>query len=275
MASLSLAHIYYEPLDAMSWYATATVSGTVAAPLILWCKSCTPLRPYPSINDIHHIQAKHLSWQKLPEQTPLSILAVAHSKRQQQRDGVRLLLRHLLNQLNLIDDLDDAQFPYRLVTCGYYICFSHSDDHTQRFTNKCADKSLHHYELQSKVAVAISRYRPIGIDIEAQLVAWRVVQRYYHSNELALLNQLAIAQRNITARYLWQLKESLIKVHNYTLAQGLGIDYSVILPLLITKIENSTDNNSDQKISIVTTHLYKSTSYQIAILPKLQTLVVF
>ena len=268
MASLSLAHIHYESLDAMSWYATATVSGSVTAPLVLWFKCYTPLKPYLNTHDI---QAKHLSWQRLPEQTPLSILAVAHSKRQQQRDGVRLLLQHLLNQLNLVDDLDDAQFPYRLVTCGYYICFSHSDDHTQRFTNKCANKSLHYHKLQSKVAVAISRYRPIGIDIEAQLVAWRVVQRYYHPNELTLLNQLALAQRDITARYLWQLKESLIKVHNYTLAQGLGIDYSVILPLLIAKIEN----NTDQKISIITKHLYRSTSYQIAILPKLQTLVVF
>lgn len=270
MASLRLAHIHYEPLDAMSWYATATVSCTIAAPLILWLKPCTPLMPYPNLA-INDINIKPLNWQKLSQQTPLSVLAVAYNKRQQQRDGVRLLLQHLLNQLNIIDGLDDAKFPYRLVNCGYYICFSHSDDHTQRFTNKSAEQSLHQYRLQSKVAVAISRCRPIGIDIEAQLVAWHVVQRYYHTNELALLNQLPIAQRDITARYLWQLKESLIKIHNYKLAQGLGIDYSAILPLLINKIEDNTDQN----MNIMTIHLYQTTTYQIVILPKLQTLVVF
>lgn len=267
MSTLSLTHIHHQSIDTMSWCATAMVSCTITAPLVLQLNAFTALRPYLAAG----IDAKNLSWQKLAQQPPLSVLKVACRKRQQQRDGVRLLLQYLLDKLNLIDTLEDSKFPYRLSTSRYYVCFSHTDKHDERFTRDSVSTSAYSYKLQSKVAVAISQRQAVGIDIESQLIAWHIIQRYYHINELTLLNQLSVAQRDIVGRYLWQFKESLIKIHNYKLAQGLGMDYSPLLLLLIDTITTYVHGSSD---IIIDTTLSLAVTYRIVILPEQQTLIV-
>ena len=168
------------------------------------------------------------------------------SKRQVQRIGVRMLLQQLLDRLNIVDVLDDSAFPYRLIHSRYYVCFSHS---------------------AQQVAVAISRQHPVGIDIELGAIKWHVAQRYYHVEELTVLQRLPQAQRDIVSRLLWQTKESFIKINQYTLAEGLGISYLSVVQALIKE---------DAK------HLSSTRSFQdhyerhkILLLPQRQLVIVF
>ncbi len=165
-------------------------------------------------------------------------------ERQQQRKGVRDLLQHLLQKLAIYDDLDETQFPYRLIHHRYYVCFSHSVD---------------------RVAVVVSSHRPVGIDIEVQSVKWSIVQRYYHTDELAVLDKLNTIKRAHLSRLLWQVKECFIKVHNYTLAQGMGINYAQLIDELLI----NTDNEDITPIRIKDTQ----SIYRIVLLPKLRIII--
>ena len=275
---VTLDLICYEQLDATSWCATATITTALTAPALLWYGLSGRLAPY-----LNHLATlitaadiRQRYWKKVRQQKPLSVLDVAYHKRQQQRRAVRLLLTHLLTRLNITDHLDDSEFPYRLSDSGYYVCFSHTDDHAQRFSNQSNYRQSFQYTLKSKVAVAISLRRALGIDIETQLIAWSTVQRYYHTSELALLLAMPKLQRDIIAKHLWQLKESFIKVNNYKLAQGLGIDYSRIIPRLI----DSNHNEHNERLIIGVDEVFskvagKQSGYQIALLPKQQTLIIF
>lgn len=179
-----------------------------------------------------------------------SVTDVAYFKRQRQRQGVRLLLQVLLSKLAIIDVIDESQYPYRLVNSGYYVCFSHSDG----------------ADLVDKVAVAISHHRPIGIDIETQAVKWQVAQRFYHPTEMTLLLTLPMDQQAIIARYLWQIKESFIKIYQYNLAQGLGMDYTQIIPMLIKNLDSL-----DRLIAIDD----NQTNYNIALSVHQQTVIIY
>lgn len=174
-----------------------------------------------------------------------------HDKRKQQRDGVRLLLKALLNILNIIDILDETKFPYRLVDSGYYVCFSHSGE----------------YQSNYQVAVAISQCHAIGIDIETQEVTRSVAQRFYHIDEIATISTLPIEQRALVVKQLWQIKESMIKIKQYKLAHGLGINYVKVIPALVKGL-------SRQPISspILIDHIEE---YRIALLSRQQTIIVF
>lgn len=86
------------------------------------------------------------------------------------------------------------------------------------------------------MAVILSQHRPAGIDIEANEVAWQVVRRFYADKEKAVLQRLPAWQRDAIAKRLWQIKESYIKVYQYTLAQGLGIDYAYLIEDLIDSV---------------------------------------
>ena len=165
-------------------------------------------------------------------------------ERQQQRKGVRDLLQCLLYKLNIRDDLDETQFPYRLTIHRYYVCFSHSVD---------------------RVAVVVSTHRPVGIDIEIQSVKWSIVQRYYHVDELAILTQLDSIERDYVSRLLWQIKECFIKVHDYTLGQGMGVNYAHLINELSIKI------NDDSLMPIAIQDM--QSSYQIMLLREQQIVI--
>lgn len=204
----------------------------------------------------------------------LSVREIAYNRRQQQRQGVRLLLQKLMTKLAISDSLDESRFPYRLIESNYYVCFSHSAD---------------------KVAVVISQRRAVGIDIESHNIAWSVVQRFYHANEIALLTALSDAHRTLIAKYLWQLKESFIKIHQYKLTQGLAIDYSPIITELLASVHQPQRLTAAKlilvelatPISILTpvlksvatvapiTDCKQQSHYHIALLPLQQSLVVF
>ena len=83
---------------------------------------------------------------------------------------------------------------------------------------------------------------------------------------MAMTAALAEFERDSVIRCLWQIKESFIKIHQYTLAQGLGMDYSAIIPDLIKSFEDD---------SPLLTMTDNDNSYCITAIPSQQTLIVY
>ncbi|MGO2386663.1 MAG: 4'-phosphopantetheinyl transferase family protein [Psychrobacter sp.] len=198
-----------------------------------------------------------------------SVPALARKQRQQQRQGVRQLLKELLKKLEINDTLDESSFPYRLVNSQHYVCFSHTGANSTKQTTESNQTSF--TRLNSKIAVVISRQRPVGIDIESNNIAWQIVKRFYSKSELTILQELSTDQRERIAKLLWQIKESFIKVNQYTLAQGLGMNYSYLIPNLVESDKNTklvsvlNDSESTNCRSV----------YRITALQSQQTVVVF
>ena len=226
MQNLMLHDILYTQLDPMT---------------MTWCATAK-------------VRASHCDIKKTT--TCLAAPQIAYNQRQQQRAGVRLLLQALLKKLAIVDILDESSFPYRLTHSQYYVCFSHSsgsNKNTTRMQNDIEKSDIPYV----KVAVVISRHRASGIDIEVKEVKWQVAKRFYHPKELAILQDMPIIKRDNVVKWLWQIKESFIKIHQYTLAQGLGMDYTAIIPNLIKQSTDSlslltiTDNNSGYRIAVI------------------------
>jgi len=256
MSSLKLHDIHYQQLDATTWYAAAQVitpSFLNYSDLL----SDLPLLFNPNLFLNTSVEKlRPMQWQYRIPTVSLSTREIAHLQRQQQRTGVRLLLQSLLNKLEMIDTLDDASFPYRLANSQYYVCFSHTGAHNKVISNQHKKNKPFDY-LDNKVAVVISAHRPVGIDIEINAVKWQVAQRFFHANEIAILQTLPPMQRNIIAKLLWQIKESFIKVFQYKLAQGLGKDYSLLIADLIKDATSKSpllainDNKSNYRIALL------------------------
>lgn len=266
MPTLKLHNIQYSQLDSTTWCATAQV--TASCPLeSLHLLSNFPLLFNANLLNIDTDKFSHITWHYHIANASLSARKIAYQQRQQQRAGVRLLLQSLLNKLDIIDSLDDLSFPYRLVNSQYYVCFSHTGASSQN--NSTQPNRVKHFNgLDNKVAVVISCHRPVGIDIETNNVEWRVAKRFYHINEIAILQTLTITQRDTVAKLLWQIKESFIKIYQYTLAQGLGMDYSYLITGLMNGIEAQAQLpllafNDDR------------TKYHLAYLPEQQTVIVY
>ncbi|WP_423813796.1 4'-phosphopantetheinyl transferase family protein [Psychrobacter sp. 219-2-C] len=256
MSSLKLRDIDYQQLDATTWYASAQIimPSILNYPVLL---SDLPLLFNPNLFLSTSVEElRHMQWQYRIPTVSLSTREIAHLQRQQQRTGVRLLLQSLLNKLEMIDILDDASFPYRLANSQYYVCFSHTGAHNKVISNQHKKNKPFDY-LDNKVAVVISAHRPVGIDIEINPVKWLVAQRFYHANEMSILQTLPPMQRNIIAKLLWQIKESFIKVFQYKLAQGLGKDYSHLIADLIKGATRKSpllainDNESNYRIALL------------------------
>ena len=227
MQTLNLHNIQYTQLNPMTWCATAEVTAPFSQNRVDLLSNS----PVPSARE------------------------TAYHQRLQQRAGVRLLLQSLLDKLNIIDSLDDISFPYRLVNSQYYVCFSHTGASSQNNSTQ-PNREKPFNGLDNKVAVVISCHRPAGIDIETNNVEWRVAKRFYHTNEIAILQALTIIQRDTVAKLLWQIKESFIKIYHYKLAQGLGMDYSYLIADLIRGATSNSpllvfsDNKSDYYIAL-------------------------
>ena len=244
MTILRSKSLYYIQLAPKTWCAAATLHPPITLSLsCLW----THARPLsPSYDVPHNITIDSLCWHRCDTTTPLPARSQAVIKRQQQRAGVRLLLCQLLEHLNITDTLNEQQFPYRLTHHGHYVCFSHS---------------------QNKVAVVISQHRAVGIDIEVQDIAWSVVQRFYHHSELDVLMTMPATTRNTTAKWLWQVKGSMIKVQQHTLAQGLGKPY----PAVLKALANQHMDHTTPSIIFIS----EPSGYQIALLPEQCIAVAF
>jgi len=266
MPTLNLYNIQYSQLDSKTWYATAQV--TASCPLIFFdLFSNSPLLFNANLLNIDTDKFSHITWHYHISNVSLSARKIAYQQRQKQRAGVRLLLQSLLNKLDINDSLDDVSFPYRLVDSQYYVCFSHTGASSPN-TSTQQNREKPFNGLDNKVAVVISCHRPAGIDIESNNVAWRVAKRFYHTNEIAILQALTITQRDTVAKLLWQIKECFIKIYQYKLAQGLGMDYSYLITGLVNGIEAQAQPPSlafnDDK-----------TGYYLILLPEQQTVIVY
>ncbi|MGM8909732.1 4'-phosphopantetheinyl transferase family protein [Psychrobacter sp. 1U1] len=254
---MHIPHLYdtqYTQLSPTTWCATAYVSIPIS--LRLWNEL-----PWLSIADTLHassINFSTLEWQyRLPTHGS-SVQKNAQRQRRQQRMGVRRLLQELLTKLEIDDTLNEAQFPYRLNSSNYYVCFSHSSTGSVNNSNDNPNAS---------VAVVISHQRMVGIDIETNQVAWHVAQRFYHPNEITLLQALPLDQRDTVVKLLWQVKESFIKINHHTLAQGLGMNYQHLISDIATNLE--------QNKTLVTLTDNQPLPYQIVILFSYQTVIIF
>ncbi|MGB3109987.1 MAG: 4'-phosphopantetheinyl transferase superfamily protein [Psychrobacter alimentarius] len=257
---MSLTQLHYTQLDAITWCATAQVNETL--------KAQQEEKIWQTADFISHIARydfTEVNWQYHSATLTLSVRELAHKQRQLQRQGVRLLLKKLLNELNISDSLDESGFPYRLSNHGHYVCFSHTSSANKNNVSERSALTLNE-TLKSHVAVIVSRHRPVGIDVESNHVKWRVAQRFYSTDELTALESLPISQRDNLAKLLWQIKESFIKIHQYTLAQGLGMDYAALIPDLMCCLEG------ESTIQVVQCDL---PHYRVAILPNQQTIVIF
>ena len=114
-------------------------------------------------------------------------------------------------------------------------------------------------------------------------MAWQVAKRFYHPSEIAMLEQLSLDKRDYLVRLLWQIKESLIKINQTTLAAGLG---RADLPLVQTLIEydsadNNADNSSDNSVKNNSSarelfiKLNQDAQRRVAYISNYQTIVVF
>ncbi|WP_082624606.1 4'-phosphopantetheinyl transferase family protein [Psychrobacter sp. P11G3] len=271
MPTSNLTRIQYTQLDTATWCVTAQVSESISHLVTesLWKKSLWLSSYNTSCKDIIKLNSLNWHYQVATAAPRHSVPALARKQRQQQRQGVRQLLQELLKKLEIDDTLDESSFPYRLVNSQHYVCFSHTDANSSKQTTESNQANL--TRLHSKIAVVISRQRPAGIDIEINNIAWHVVKRFYSESELAILQELSTDQRERTAKLLWQIKESFIKVNQYTLAQGLGMDYSHLIPSLIendkeinsTSVPNDSEDANCQSV------------YRIAALQSQQTVIVF
>ena len=255
----NITHIQYTQLGHDIWCVTAKVSESLACLNInsTLYASVRSLSSGPLCTDLTNLS--DCKWYYVSLQKPTSRRSMARRQREQQRQGVRHLLQNLLKKLDIEDTLDESSFPYRLINSKYYVCFSHTGAHDKNHSNINKTSS-------SQIALVISRHRPAGIDIEHNNVAWHVAQRFYSDNEIAVLQTLPTNKCDSMAKLLWQIKESFIKVHQYTLAQGLGMDYSELLPDLIDGMEEDTSTNETRIIHSI---------YQITILKSQQTVIVF
>lgn len=271
MPNSNLTQIQYTQLDTTTWCVTAQVSESVShlATGSLWKKSLWLSSCNTSYKDI--IKFNSLNWHyQVATAAPRHLVpALARKQRQQQRQGVRQLLQELLKKLEIDDTLDESSFPYRLVNSQHYVCFSHTGAGGSK--QNTTSKQTNFTRLHSKIAVVISHQRPAGIDIETNNIAWHIVKRFYSESELTILQELSTDQRERTAKLLWQIKESFIKVNQYTLAQGLGMDYSHLIPSLI---ENNKEINASSLLSNIEDTKRQSV-YRIAALQTQQTVIVF
>lgn len=255
----NITHIQYTQLGHDIWCVTAKVSESLACLNInsTLYASVRSLSSGPLCTDLTNLS--DCKWYYVSLQKPTSKRSMARRQREQQRQSVRHLLQNLLKRLDIEDTLDESSFPYRLINSKYYVCFSHTGAHDKNHSNINKTSS-------SQIALVISRHRPAGIDIEHNNVAWHVAQRFYSDNEIAVLQTLPTNKCDSMAKLLWQIKESFIKVHQYTLAQGLGMDYSDVIPAL-------TDDMNKDLITI--SHTNDQSNHQIAVLQADQTVVVF
>lgn len=271
MPTSNLTQIQYTQLDTTTWCVTAQVSESVSHLVTesLWNKSLWLSSCNTSYEEIIKLNSLNWYYQVATAVPKHSVPTLARKQRQQQRQGVRQLLQELLKKLEIDDTLDESSFPYRLVNSQHYVCFSHTGASSSKQTTESNQTNL--TRLHSKIAVVISRQRPAGIDIETNSIAWHVVKRFYSESELAILQELSTDQRERTTKLLWQIKESFIKINQYTLAQGLGMDYSHLIPSLV---ENNKEVNSASILSDSKDADYQSV-YRIATLQSQQTVIVF
>lgn len=136
-----------------------------------------------------------------------------------------------INKVNLLKvsgiRLSENSYPYRLLPFNYYICFTHS---------------------ANKIACAMHTNKPIGIDLEINLVSMKVAQRYYTLEENNWLSQLDNDHLPQARKLLWLLKEASIKqskTNNANLLSGLKESKLLVAKKLMPESAKAQDCTSD------------------------------
>ncbi len=149
--------------------------------------------------------------------SPSTNKATTHKQqRQQQRHTVRQLLSYCLSYYPDYLEFQSDTHPYYL--------FNHT--HNKKFF-----VSFSHSRHQVALIIAPT---PCGIDIEHSPISQEIVHRFFHSNEIALLDSLPTNTQAFARLKLWQLKESFTKASVTTLSQTLSQDFSQIVATLFT-----------------------------------------
>ena len=123
---------------------------------------------------------------------------------------------------------------------------------------------LNYVEFPAKNIPATKHFFEQAFDWE--IMAYTFYPYFYADKEKAVLQRLSAWQRDAIAKQLWQIKESYIKVYQYTLAQGLGIDYAYLIEDLIDSVID------DHHLMTV---MDRKTGYRIAIIPRQHIVIVF
>lgn len=176
-----------------------------------------------TLENIKFTQLNVHTW--VAQATAMHLDLTASNKNQQQKQLVRALLNKLVEHLSICKNLDESNYPYKLITSQKYVCFSHCDNH---------------------VAVIISLHNA-GVDVEHNQIAFKTVQRFFHADEVAYLTKLNEEARASLSRWLWQFKECMIKIEQNTLAKGLGINHLSILKLLDEHLSDKGDCGRQQQ----------------------------
>ena len=94
------------------------------------------------------------------------------------------------------------------------------------------------------VAVAISQFHSIGVDLEINqrkdIVIDRLMKRFFHENEKQIVDQLSEKEKSVIFNKAWTIKEAMVK------ALGKGVysikqmpDLSPVLPSLTSSTEST------------------------------------
>ncbi len=145
----------------------------------------------------------------------------AEEKTQIQKKAVRSLLNKLVEHLSLCKKLDESKYPYQLISTQKFVCFTHSN---------------------KQVAVVISSQN-VGVDIELKAIPQRVINRYYHKDEINHLASKTSLEQELLGRWLWQYKECMVKIKQCTLAQSLGVNNIDVLKRMEDKLKDGKKAN--------------------------------
>lgn len=195
-----------------------------------------------AISSFELVSNKHTIANNPSKRSNSSKPSISH---QLQKQAVRKLLYNLVSQLlnhcqfyyvelkaiNLFStrglNLHQSNYPYRLLPFNYYLCFTHSAD---------------------KVACAVNKHRPIGIDIENHSVSLPVAQRFYDDREIEWLSSIEVKLQPKALKLLWMLKEAAIKIdftdNNHLLS---GLKTNMLLPATQLLPFNANKTATDSK----------------------------
>lgn len=161
----------------------------------------------------------------------------------------RQLLQRLQLQINLTGELIETALPYFFETDTqqrWYVSFSHSRQH---------------------VAVLISHYPHIGIDIEDGNVNAAVAQRFFSSHECEwIASQPAFMQSQLRG-LLWRLKECYIKTEQSNNTQLINALKKNILEVLSSQtlnqlVQTNALTNAPKLIYLITHHQHIIGAFQ-------------
>lgn len=176
---------------------------------------------------------------ELTEVTVYSLSVLTNNKQYDCSKYIRRLLIQILAKQGIDDELDDGSFPYRLKQSKLLVSFSHSVKKVEeRFEARLVMAISNHYNLPE-----------VGIDCELKNISANVAQRFFASNELAVITNMSANRQAQLMSMLWMAKEAYIKVTHNQLITGLATDMLSMIDVnvLLAVIEADGHHQSGQR----------------------------